>query len=306
MSRFLVLTSILAAFAAGCEDPVVVDPGTRRSASAKASTAPTSILPILSGSTSASASAFVVVLPSAAPNNEPLRWADFAGPDVAPPGGSKVWAAAPVSAGWDTVHFSLLGVARTSETAAVLKSANGEYLVPGAFLASLEATEGLAKGDAVLASAHGTRVFARVVEPGSSTKIAFRFATGLEEITVPIGELRKLDDTLKFGAPAAYLDKKDGEKKGRYRPVSFVSTDGEKTWVITSLGKPQRLEAAKVKPLVVAKLHMKGEKVWVSRGDEFTSGLVEGVLDQGVRYKVRLEGGDDTTVAYDGVASPLE
>jgi hypothetical protein len=294
--------------ALGCSDPVVVDSGPKGKPTTKssASASSTSFLPVLSASAPPSASAFVVAMPSSTAGGEPLRWADFAGPDVAPPSGAKLWAAAPVSAGWDTVHFSLFGVSRAAETAAVVKSTNGEYLVPGAFLAGLEAPQGLVKGDAVIASAHGTRVFARVIEPGETTKIAFRFATGLEEISVPTLELRRLDDTLKFGAPAAFLDKREGEKKGRYRPIAFVSSDGERAWIITSTGKPQRLEAAKVKPLPVAKIHAKGEKVWVSRGDEFTSGLVEDILDQGVRYKVRLEGGDDTTVAYDGVATPLE
>jgi hypothetical protein len=249
-----------------------------------------------------------IPIPSAGPQG-PVKWADFGGPELRATvkEGQKAWAALPVSAGWETLKMSLHDVTRIeSETVVVFGIEGVEYFVPAAFVVPAEPAKDLAVGDAVMASAYGTRVFGRVTAAGPKVKVKFRFAAGVEEKELEPTEVFKLDGTLKFGAPVIYKEDRDPStgKEGKLRPGQFVSTDEGRTWVLGNAGKPQRVPATAVQALDI-RPHKINDKVWVTRIDEITSALVQEVLDDGVRYRVKLENGDDATATLDQVSAPV-
>ncbi len=115
---------------------------------------------------SASASASAVAPPAVSIEvpTGPVRWTDFSGPVVKPEAKAqdRVWAAVPVSAGWDTLKFALLTVDRLSEDEYVFKPMGTEkrdVFVPGAFVFPAKPAEGLVKGDAVAVAPKDARAF---------------------------------------------------------------------------------------------------------------------------------------------------
>lgn len=306
------VTSLLCLGAAACGDkpaqpqpsshpaptqPPTPPPSAKPSASATASAAP-----------SASSALSAIPIPSAGPSG-PVKWADFGGPEVKSPvkEGQKAWAAIPVSAGWDTLKLSLHEVSRIEGETVVVFSIDGvDYFVPAAFVVPAEPAKDLAMGDAVMASAYGTRVFGRVTALTPKLKVKFRFAVAVEEKEFDASEVSKLDATLHFGAPILFKEEREGvlSKDAKLRTGQFVSTDEGRTWVLGLAGKPQRVAANAVQPMDVRQ-HKVNDKVWVTRSDEVTPGLVQEVLDDGVRYRVKLENGDEATATLDQVTVPL-
>ncbi|NUP09081.1 MAG: hypothetical protein HOW73_23770 [Polyangiaceae bacterium] len=243
----------------------------------------------------------------------PLKWTDFGGPIVKPElkAGDRAWAVVPVSAGWDTLKFSLLTVDRVEGDDAVFSSAADKraIFVPGAFVSAAKPAQGLAKGDTVAVAEKDSRAIARVTSvDGGKVKVRFRYAGDIQELELDPSEVVKLDGTLKFGAPAGFSDTRDqpgGQPKTEWHPAYFVQTAEDKTWVVTTTGKPHRLAASNVKPLGIHVAHKAGDKVWVANGELLVEGQVTAIEDDGLRYKVKV-GTEETSLPFESVSTPVK
>jgi hypothetical protein len=271
----------------------------------------------VAGSASAAGSSVPLPVGSAGAPPGTRSWADFAGPEVKVEfaAGAKAWAVLPVSAGWATLRFARLDVKGLEGTQVVfsVSSASGgdgyDVLVPGAFTSPATAAEGLAKDDPVVVATSGTRAFGRVVSvDGAKAKVRYRFAGTEEEREVPTTDLIKLDGTLKFGAPVAYSEPKENPKgpvTKSWHPAQFVQGTEGKTWVVTAAGKPLHVPADTVRALDVRAPRKAGDAVWAAPNDELLAATITEPLDGGLRFKVKLASGEDTTVSYEAVSSPL-
>lgn len=302
---------------AACEDEVVTtNEGAPPPTSASAAASEFK-LPSLAKSGSASASAGVSAMPAVSIDvpSGPVKWTDFSGPfgrsELS--AGSAAWAVAPVSAGWETLKFSWGTVERVEEKEVVFKL-NGpdkaEIWVPSAFCAPAPKVDGLVKGDAVMVPARGSRAFARVTGvEGSKVKVRYRFAGDVQELEVESNMAIKLDGNLKFGAPVGFQDRAKGpggEDKLDWFWGQLVNVAEEKAWLVTSTGKPRRVGLSAVKPLKLSVSPKVGDKVWAGRGEDLLPGVVSEVVDDGLRFKVKLENGEDTSASFDSVTTPLK
>lgn len=250
----------------------------------------------------------VVPIPSVTGPQGPVKWADFGGPELKPTvkEGQRAWAALPVSSGWDTLKLAIYPVSRVDETTVIFGISGVDYFVPAAFCSPADPPKELSAGNAVMAGAYDTRVYGRVLSTGSKVKVRFRFAASVEEREFDSSDVVKIDGSLKFGAPVIYRDTKEGvrSKDQKLRPGVFVENEDGKTWVLAFAGKPLRLPAEEVHAMDV-QTHRVGDKVLVSRQDEVVAGLVEEVQEEGVRYRVKLESGDEATATLDAVSGEL-
>jgi hypothetical protein len=310
----LVALSLVASIAA-CGDSQKTAPRTRSGAPSNApppsaSQRPSaSVAPSSSAPPRASASASSVPSVAIPPSKGLIKWDDFTGPVEKPAvkEGERVWAVMPVSIGWETLKFALHDVQRVDEDAVIVRNLDNEFVVPSVFTKLAEAPAKLEKGNAVMASAHDGRVFARVIDVGAKVKIRFRFVSDIEETEVAPEEVVLLKDELSFGQPVLVQDElAAGEKVPKTHPSQFVSSDGTSTWVVTFAGKPLRVPAASVHVMTVTPLRKPGDRVYVTRQEEVLPGVVRETLDDGVRYRVQLDKGDDTTVTLDSVTAPIK
>lgn len=315
--RWLPLLTALTAL--GCEDEMMQPPppatgggATTASASGKAVKVPTAKA---SGSAAVASASTPAPTVSIATPTGPLKWSDFGGPTVKPDlaSGARAWAIVPVSEGWDTLKFSLLTVDRVEGDEAVFKGADKrELFVPGAFVASSKPADGLVKGDAVAVSAKGSRAFARVIAvEGGKVKVRFRYAGDIQELDVEPIEVVKLDGSLRFGAPASFTTLKEeagGKSKQENHPAFYVHTSPaeDKTWLLTSSGKPLRVASSTVKSVSVHVTHKVGDKIWFANGDLFAEGQVTSVEDDGLRYKLKLASGEETSAPFEAVSTPAK
>jgi hypothetical protein len=187
--------------------------------------------------------------------------------------------------------------------------------VPSVFVNQVDAPRDIVKGDVVMASAHDSRVFGRVMDVGRPTpaspipkaKVHYRFASDTEDVEIDPSGLIKLDGRLlKFGAPVLVQeDPKEGQKTPKVHASQFVSSDGTSTWVVTSTGKAMQVPNATVHVMSISASRKAGEKVWVARQEEIVSGMIREVLDDGVRYRVELDGGGETVVTLETVTGAI-
>jgi hypothetical protein len=294
---------------AGCGEPEVeVGPTAPASVPApSASFAPPPKKTIATGTSSGPAPAVSIDVPSG-----PLKWADFGGPSMqsALTPGSKAWAVLPVSASFETVKVAVVDVDRVDGDLVVTKQGadKREVFVPAAFTLATKVAEGLVRGDAVVVAAKGSRAFARVTSmDAGKVKVRFRYAGDIQEIEVDPSEVIELDGTLRFGSVAAYSETKEigTEKKVIWHSGQYVQSAEDKSWIISSTGKPERVPAASVRPLAVHVAHKAGDKVWVVRNDELAPGQVLTVEDDGLRYKVKLDTGEEASAPFETVTTPI-
>lgn len=307
----------------GCEEevthhapkpPAPADAG----ATAVAPKVPT-LKPAASASAPASASAAVPAVSIEMPKG-PLRWTDFSGPILKPEvtAGDSAWAVLPVSVGWDTLKFAQLTVDRIDGDAVVFKGATEdkrEVFVPGAFVTRAKPATGIVKGDTVFVAAKDSRAFARVtaVEDGK-INVRYRFAGDIQELQLDPGSVVKLDGSLGLGAPVGWSEpgektgepKKGEPKKAEWHPAYFVQTAEDKTWVVTTTGKPVRVPNANVKPLAIHPMHKPKDKVWVAKGDALEEAHVLAVEDDGLRYKLKLSSDEEMSAPFEAVSTPIK
>ncbi len=302
---------LLVPLAAGCEEEIEYSTAAPPSASA---TQAASFKPPPPPK-SASAATSSVALPSASLSAAvgPIKWADFGGPTVKPefPPGSRAWAVIPVSAGWETLKFSVVDVDRVEDDFMVTKQGadKRDVFVPGAFTAGVKPVESVVKGDAVVVAALGSRAFARVTaSEAGKVKVRFRYAGDIQELDVDPKEVIKLDGTLRFAGVAAFGEVKEvgTEKKTTWQVGQFVHSAEEKAWLVTFAGKPLRVPLAQVKALSVHIPHKPGDKVWLAQADALSPGQVVNVEDDGLRYKVKLDSGEESSATFETVTTPLK
>lgn len=303
---------------AGCGDEVVTSSGSgappKKSATAPASGSGFKLPKLASASAKASASVSAMPAVSIDVPSGPVKWNDYSGPFSKSElkAGDTAWAVMPVSAGWETLKFTSATVDRTEEKDVVFKTSenHAEVWVPSPFCVASRPVEGLVKGDSVMVPARGSRAFARVVGvEGTKVKVRYRFAGDAQEIEVENNVVVKLDGTLKFGAPVGFQDRvkgPGGDDKLGWFWGQLVSVGEDKAWLVTSTGKPRRVAASAVKPLSVHVTPKVGDKVWAGRGEDLLPGVVSEVIDDGLRYKVKLDIGEDTSASFDGVTTPLK
>ncbi|MFO0547192.1 MAG: hypothetical protein U0271_02325 [Polyangiaceae bacterium] len=315
LSKNILSAALLTTFL-GCGDaPVTKQPGSNAPPAAKSGASArrpkaSASAPAASADAPASASAAVVPTIAVPIDLGPVKWSDFSGPKVKSEllANSTAWVAMPVSQGWETLKFALVTVDHVDgDDVVVVGSSKQQVFVPAAFTFPAKTAETLAKGDAVLVSAKDSRAFARVVgTEGGKVRVRYRYAGDLQEVVVAANALRKLDGALHFGAPAAFSEVGEtagGNIKTTWRPVFFVHSAEDRTWVVTSSGRPIRVPSKNVKPLDVQVIHKPGDKVWVTRGEEFKPASVSEVEDEGLRYKLRLDSGEDTSATFEGVSA---
>ena len=307
----------LAALAA-CEDEIIQGPAATGTEATASSSGAKLQVPTAKSSASAftSASSAPSQTVSVATPSGPLKWSDFGGPVVKPDldAGAKAWAVVPVSEGWDTLKLSLMPVDRLEGDEAVFKGPTDkrDVFVPGAFVAGAKAADGLVKGDAVAVAAKGSRAFARVTAvEGGKVKVRFRYAGDIQELDVDPIDVMKLDGTLKFGAPASYTTNKEepgGKSKQEFRPGFFVhnAPAEDKAWLITTSGKPLRVPTSTVKPVSVHVTHKVGDKIWFANGELFVEGQITALEDDGLRYKLKLASGEETSAPFESVSTPVK
>lgn len=245
----------------------------------------------------------------------PARWTDYSGPFLKPElkSGERAWAVLPVSAGWETLKWTLLPVDRVDGQDVVFKPPGNdrrEFFVPAAFVSLARPAEGLVKGDAVAVAANASRAFARVTAlEGGKVKVRFRFAGDVQELDVDPIELIKLDGTLKYGSVVGYAESRENPGKAPtidWRPAHFVHTEGEQSWIVSTSGRPQRVPAGAVKPLSVHITHKTGDQVWFAKGDKLEPAVVVESEDDGLRYKIKLDSGEETSAPFDTVSTPVK
>jgi len=306
----LIAASFVTLCFAGCEDEVVVGGPASAGAAPPAPSATFAPPPKKSSNASTPSSAKAAVSIDAP--SGPLKWADFGGPalksELAPQ--SRAWAVLPVSASWETVKVAVVDVDRVDGDNIVTKQGSDkrEVFVPTAFTLATKTAEGLVRGDAVVVAAKGSRAFARVTSmEGGKVKVRFRYAGDIQEIEADPSEVIELDGTLRFGSVAAYSETKEigTEKKTIWHSGQFVQSMEEKTWIISSTGKPERVPAASVRALAVHVAHKAGDRVWVVRNDELAPGQVLTVEDDGLRYKVKLDTGEEASAPFETVTTPI-
>ena len=239
---------------------------------------------------------------------EPLKWADFPGPNAAPAKADVIWAIAPIqNATWK----SSLALFRAEETkvdgnSAVIKGVKGDVFVPGAFT-KMPLKKDYKKGQAVIvasmtglyAGASFGRVTAVTKDAGQvSYKVKYMFGGSSSEADVEASAMLPLEDKLTMGAPAAY---KEGDtwKTGIFAAPAL----DKKSYVMGWIGEvsPQ----AGVKPLVVTKVYKKGDKVWAASAGSLAPATITEVVDDGLAYKIKPKDGDEKTVDFTSVTSPL-
>ena len=69
-------------------------------------------------------------------------------------------------------------------------------------------------------------------------------------------------------------------------------------------GKPERFTASWVYPMSVGARKV-GDKVWLVRQDEALPGSVLEVLDEDLRYKLKLDNGSETTASFESVTGAI-
>jgi len=74
-----------------------------------------------------------------------------------------------------------------------------------------------------------------------------------------------------------------------------------------ALGKGWKVvDTGSIKPLKILGAHTKGAKVVAGAQGTLSAGVVEEVLDGGLRYKVKLADGSTSTLGFDVVSAPVE
>ncbi len=271
-----------------------------------------------SASASTSASAPLPIASIEVPAG-PRKWSDFAGPMVKAElkAGTKSWSAMPVSAGWETLKFSLGEVKRVEENDVIFEVPSSatntkpvEVFVPTAFTLEAKAPEKLEKSDPVMIATAGSRAFGRVVsgDAKSKVKVRYRFAGTQEEAEFDPSEVIRLDGTMRYGAPVAYSLQKEaerGERKIVWYPAQLIQTAEEKAWIVTAAGKPIRVELNTVKPMGIQAVHKPGDKIWAVKSEELTPAEIAEVVEDGLRYKVKF-GAEESTVSLESVTPPLK
>ncbi len=198
--------------------------------------------------------------------------------------------------------LALMALLRTQGDDVVVQYEGGELSVPMTLAQAGATPLGLKTGDTVFSNTGAFGAVARVQsidEKKGMTKIKFVVGTEVQEKEISRQAMLKLDDRASFGRPVAF---KDG---ATWRHGLFGGGDAKKGFV--ALGKGWKVvDTGSIKPLKILGAHTKGAKVVAGAQGTLSAGVVEEVLDGGLRYKVKLADGSTSTLGFDVVSAPVE
>jgi hypothetical protein len=307
------LFGVFAALAVACGGPA--EPPAASGASG-ASTQPVATAatgagaaPASSAAPAASASPAASAAPasSAAPEGKPdggkrgvARWKEYDGPRATEPlKGPTAWTVYPTTSAEKELSFGALGFgvvdfvrAEGEENVFTLKGK--EFAIPAGLSTDVKPPQGLKKGDGVLINLgpEDHEAFGRVLKVGKDTATVtfFLYNAVLKTQDVPLTSLLRLEKSLKLGTPVAFWNQ---TAKG-YQTGIFLSRDEETAWVLSGYSLVKSA-VRKTHPYDL-KAFAKGAVVMAKNADTLEPANVTSVLDNGVRYEVVFEGGDEKLI----------
>jgi hypothetical protein len=240
----------------------------------------------------------------------PFHFTDYQGPKVkATIDTAKVWGVQPVGAknAWDLLKFAREDFARLEGNEVVIKHFDGaEIYVPGALAFPAKAASGIKKGDAVMADVAAASTHARVVsvdKDGDETKVRIKYLWGGSTSD----DALSLDQVVKMGDEVTYGNRVAWKTDGKWECGDYAGGDKKAAFVIDSSGRPQLVEIKDLKPLKIASVYKKGDRVWAATFDGLVPGKITEVVEGGIGYRVKLDKGDSKDVLeFDKVTSPLD
>lgn len=223
--------------------------------------------------------------------------------------GPVVWVVAPVPNSDWSANLSLFRaeVGAAQPTALVFTRQEGAVHVPGAFTHPItEVTYD--KGQPVIVAetvglttgASYGRV-AKVVHEQGQTRYVVKKLYGSEwrTVTVDPDALLPLKDSLTMGAPAAY------QVGSAWREVVYVAPgpDRERAWVLDFADRAEQRPS--LRPLIVSKVHKKGDRVWAAQFSTLEPAVVLDVIEGGLQYRLRIANAWEETLGFDRVTGPF-
>lgn len=263
--------------------------------------------PSASSSSAASGSASSVASSSTGPKGKrSFRFEAYDGPKVKRSFEHTpvAWVVRPAGSdgSFEENKLALMALLRTQGDDVVVQYEGGELAVPMALAQAGATPLGLKTGDTVFSNTGSFGAVARVQsidEKKGMTKIKFVVGADVQEKEISRQAMLKLDERASFGRPVAF---KDG---ATWRHGLFGGGDAKKGFV--ALGKGWKVvDSAAIKPLKILGAHAKGAKVVAGAQGTLSAGVVEEVLDGGLRYKVKLADGSSATLGFDVVSAPVE
>ncbi len=249
-----------------------------------------------------SGSSAVAAKPDEKEDMTPVHWKNFPGPKVKVDvkGATDAWVALPTGPEVSFESFVDINVghvirAEANELVVETFAGHREVFVPGLFVHPMVKATGLTKGTVVLVGAGGGTTYARV-ESTSGDQVKVRYdwggqSSGTEE---PSERVIKVEEKVTWGARVM-----DGDNQ----PLKVLASDREKTWVVTLFGIPSQVDTSTLKPMKIAKVLKKGDKV-LAGTQSLEPGVVTEAIDGGTAYKVKLDGGKEERFAFADVTTP--
>ena len=214
------------------------------------------------------------------------HFTNFPGPKVpikAKPG-TKAWAAAPISMGWDSIKICQYDFVRADKDEGIFRFVSDSIYVPSPFIVAATPASGLKKGDAVLVSTYVTNAFGRVVGvSGAKATVAFFFGGKVDKKDFALTEVLPMKGALTFGQPVGY------RVGGEWKFGQLVYSDPKSSWIIGFVGKPAQVPTADVRP-IKPRLFKAGDKAWAVWVSGFKPATISAVIDGGLGYKIVYQG----------------
>jgi len=196
-----------------------------------------------------------------------------------------------VSGAWEAVKITIATALEVTDDAILVAQGDKRYRVPGAFVARVTPATTLAKGDPVMASAKGTRVFGRIIDADlGKAHVRFKFAGSVDVAEIAADDLIEIDGSGFLGAPITVRDNKAD------RSAQLVYLGKERAWVLSG-GRAYAVAPTDVTVSPTPVMFAKGAHVVAMRADALTSAVVVEVLDEGLQYKLNWDGGDETATS---------
>lgn len=236
----------------------------------------------------------------------PFRYPSYNGPTVALKVDTpKAWGVVPIGRrdDWELLKFMFEEYVRTEGNLIVLKHFDGsEYHLPGALVFPARKVENIKKGDALVADEAASSVFARAIsvdKEAGTVKLKYEFGGSVSDDELDLDRVIKLEDKLSFGQPVAW------KAEDVWNVGELCGSDKEKAFVLDASSRARVVPTADLRVIKTAPLK-KGDKVWAREWELKPATIVE-VLEGGLRYKVRFDGGTkDETVTFNHVTLPLK
>lgn len=260
---------------------------------------PAKTMPVSAPAASASSAA---AEPEPKEDMTPVHWQDFPGPKVKVDlkGATDAWVALPTGPEIEFSSFVDINrghILRAEADELVVETFAGhrEVFVPGVFVHPMVKATGLAKGSVVLVRAGGGTTYARVASiSGDEVKVRYDWGGQSSGTDEKLDGLIKVEEKISWGARVMDADK---------QPLKVLATDKSKTWVVNTVGTPAQVDTSTLRPMKIAKVLKKGDKV-LAGSQELTPGVITEVFDEGIAYKVKLEGGKEERLPFSDVTTP--